>query len=1130
MSSSAIRIRSFPLPALLVMLLVGVSFAGAQNFRGGINGTVTDQGGGSLPGAQVQITDEGTGITQATVSSSAGEYSFPNLPLGLYTVSATSSGFETLKVEKVQVSAGSTYSLPLKLAVASQSTTVEVNAAGVALDTTSVTQTTVLPTRTIQDSPINGRDFTQFLGLTPGFAGYSQNGGAGFASVNGTRTNSVNWQIEGTDNNDLWWNIPAVNQGGVNGIAGIVLPIDAIDQFSFVTSSSPETGRNAGGTANLVIKSGTNQFHGTLYDFNRNEALAANTPFANGSPKNEDRFLVYGFSVGGPIIKDKTFFFVTYEHNNFVIGNQSRSTEPSAAYQAASEGVLAYYGIPVNPLSTTLLANLWPADALTGPASANNYYNTAPLTGHSFNGIAKIDENFTAKDHLSFKIFMGQGNQVAPTTSFLTPYYEEAPIHVYNYSLVYNRVVSPSIVNQLFLGVNYYNQVFSDANHSYNPVALGLNTGVTAASLSGAPRINISAAGASSGLSASNSGFDPTGPTVDSGRNDITGHIDDALSWTKGAHEYRFGGEYRQAQVDDFYQSGQRGTFTFDGSQGPWTYGIQTANGSAPGATACDALATKNLGTTAPGYTPTSGYDSNVLSLADFLAGCFTSPTNNVEGDPKRQVFENTWSIFAQDAWQVNHHFNFNYGVRYDYSGPIHSQYHDLTSFDPTAPNGLAVAGVNRPNIYQQYYGSVSPRIGFAYQPFGMTNTVVRGGFGMFYEAPYMVPFLNLRGTVNGGPFGVQDNPAGVNPVASANAQVSIWSPGQLIFTPLAEAIAGAGVINLFAVNYNFRPAYTYTYNLNIQQSFGPNIMMQIGYVGTNARHLLDVRDINQAALGSGNVGVDVNQYTYQQTTRPYFSQFPNYAVINQVESEATSNYDSLQTLLRTTNWHRITTQLTYTWSHSLDEESGLIPYMPQNSFNLKGEYGNSDFDVTNTFSAYASYDVPGSARGPRWLTNGWQLNSLWAFHGGLPFSVTATNQNSGNGESADRANQIGNPFAGVSHQIVNGSVQWFNTAAFADPALGTYGTSARGAYRNPGFEDIDLSVFKNTKITERISLQLRIEMFNILNHTNLAPAGQPSTSDSGGTIGSTFGAYAGAPGIGVGEPFNTNLGAKIIF
>jgi hypothetical protein len=1131
MSVGAIRTRFFPLFAIVLLF---AAIAGAQNFRGGINGVVTDQGGASIPGAQVEITNEATGVTQSAIASSAGEYNFPDLPLGLYTVSATTSGFETLKVQKVQVSAGTVYSLPLKLAVASQATTVEVNAAGVALDTTSVTQTTVLPTKTIQDTPMNGRDFTQFMQLTPGFAGYSAGGGAGIASVNGTRSNSVNWQIEGTDNNDLWWNIPAVNQGGVNGIAGIVLPLDAIDQFSFVTSSSPETGRNAGGTANLVIKSGTNQLHGTGYYFNRNEALAANTPFANGSPKNETRFIIYGGSVGGPIIKDKTFFFVNYEHNNFIIGNQSRSTEPSAAYQAASQGVLAYYGIPVNPLSTTLLANLWPANALTGPAQADNYYNTSPLTGHSFNGIAKIDQNFTEKDHLSVKAFMGQGNQIAPTESFLQPYYEEAPIHVYNYSIVYNRVISPSIVNQLFLGVNYYNQVFSDADHSFDPVALGLNTGVTKESLSGAPHISISAAGASTGLSASNNGFDPVGVTVDSGRNDITGHIDDALSWTKGAHELRFGGEFRQAQVDDFYQTNQRGTFTFDGSQGPWTYGIQKAtSGSAPGSTACDLLATQNFGTTAPGYTPTSNYDSNVLSLADFLAGCFTSPTNIVEGDPKRQVFENTFAVFAQDAWQITPRLNLNYGLRYDYSGPPHSNYHDLTSFDPTAPNGFAVAGVDRPNIYKQFWKSFSPRVGFAYQPPGYSNTLVRGGFGMFFDAPYMIPFLNLKNTQNGGAVGVQENPAGVNPVATANpiAGVSVWTPGQLIFTSLAEAIAGGGVVNVFSVNPNFRPSYTYSYNLNVQQSFGPNIITQIGYVGTSSRHLLNVRDINQAALGSGNVTTPPGAlYTFQQTTRPYFNQFPNYGVINQVESEDTSNYNSLQALLRTTNFHHITTQMTYTWSHNLDEETGLIPYLPQDSTNVAAEYGNADFDVTNTFTAYAGYDIPGSSHGPKWLSNGWQLNSLWSFHGGLPFSVTASHENSGNGENADRANQIGNPFAGVNHSIVNGSVQWFNTAAFQDPALGTYGTSGRGAYRNPGFQDVDLSVFKNTKITERFTLQLRAEMFNLVNHINLAPAGQPSTSDSGGTIGSTFGTFFGAPGIGPGEPFNLQLAGKIIF
>ena len=223
------------------------------------------------------------------------------------------------------------------------------------LDTSSDAQTTVIPEEVVQDLPNNGRDFTQMISQTTGFGGYSINGGAAYASVNGTRTNSVNWQIEGTDNNDLWWNIPAVNQGGVSGIAGVILPVDAIENFSFVTTAGPETGRNAGGTANLVIKSGSNHFHGGAYYFNRNEFFAAITPFANGSPKNKVRNQHYGFSVGGPILTDKTFFFLAGEHEGFVIGNQTRSTEPSAAYQALAEQDLASYGVPMNSVSQSLL-------------------------------------------------------------------------------------------------------------------------------------------------------------------------------------------------------------------------------------------------------------------------------------------------------------------------------------------------------------------------------------------------------------------------------------------------------------------------------------------------------------------------------------------------------------------------------------------------------------------------------------------------------------------------------------------------------------------------------------------------------------------------------------------------------
>src|ERR1700735_4493922 len=221
---------------LFFFLLLLANLGYAQTFRGGIHGSVTDASGAAIPNAALQAVDDATGVSHSTLSSSAGEYSFVDLPLGAYTVTATATGFQTLKVDRIPVTAGSLYSLPLKLSVAQQATTVEVDAAGVALDTTSTTQTTVVPDRTVQNIPLNGRDYTQLIALTPGFAGYA--GGAN-GSVNGARANQVNWQIEGSDNNDQWWNIMAVNQGGVESIAGTVMPLDAVEEFSLQTQPGP---------------------------------------------------------------------------------------------------------------------------------------------------------------------------------------------------------------------------------------------------------------------------------------------------------------------------------------------------------------------------------------------------------------------------------------------------------------------------------------------------------------------------------------------------------------------------------------------------------------------------------------------------------------------------------------------------------------------------------------------------------------------------------------------------------------------------------------------------------------------------------------------------------------------------
>ncbi|MGO9337813.1 MAG: carboxypeptidase regulatory-like domain-containing protein [Terracidiphilus sp.] len=1098
--------------ALAVLLALPAAGFG-QTFRGGISGSVTDQSGAVVPGAQITAVEAATNTSYKTVSSSAGEFSFANLPLGSYTVSVVASGFKSEKVDKVPVTAGATYALPVKLAVASAGETVEVTADSLSLDTITDMQSTALPEEVVQNLPNSGRDFTQMLAQTPGFAGLSTGGGAGVGAVNGTRSNSVNWQIEGTDNNDLWWNIPAVNQGGVSSIAGVILPIDAIENFSFVTAGSTELGRNSGGTANLTIKSGTNQLHGTTYYYNHNEFFQRMNPFESSKTATRNQHI--GFSVGGPIWKDKLFFFAAGEHQGFLIGAETKGTEPSAAYQAEAYALLDQYAVPHNAVASNLLngngtlSGLWPTSALSGPANSNNYAATGDLTGHSYNSLVKFDYQLSDKDHLAASWFAGEGTQTAPTSSALAPYFENAPIHVENYSLVYNRVLTNSITNQLSAGVSYFNQVFSDADIAFDPAGLGLNTGITDPSLAGSPHLIIGPTAASVGLTAGGSGFDPLGVTAPSGRNDITGHLDENLAWTKGAHEFKFGGEFRQAQVDDFYQTGERGTIYFDGSQGPW---VSTT-------TACAALSGNGMAPLA-----NAPSDPNILFLADFLAGCFDPSTSeNVVGDPKRQVFVNTWSLTGGDAWQVSKRLSMDYGVRYDYEGPVHSQYPNLSVFDPTKATGLAVVGQDVPNLWNKFYGGVSPRVGFSMQVDNSGKTVLRGGYGFYYDSIYMKSILQNNGAQNISVFGPGLNPAGSEEVAQASGIANtVIEPGVPIFQTLAQALAGAGVVKISTFDKNFRPSYTQAIDLNVQHSFTPSVIFQMGYVGTMGRHLLGLFDINPAAVGTAGLA-------NPNLTRPYYSQFPNFSVIDEARSNLGSFYNSLQTTLRVQNYHNLTSQLAYTWAHSLDYETGLLPYVAQNPLDESAEYGNSDFDVRNTLTGYADYHVP-TFKGPERLSKGWEVNSGFSFHGGTPYTVVSATNPSGNGESADRAVQVvSDPKAGVSHAISGGVVQWFSPTAFVDAAPNTYSPTRRGQNYNPGYSSVDVAFFKTTPITERIGTQFSINVFNIFNRVNLAPVGFPQTGE-GGQIGSTLGPYLGNPGIGPGEPLNAEFALKILF
>jgi hypothetical protein len=1108
------------LGSMLVLALLGTA-GYAQTFRGAINGTVTDPSGAVLSGATVKATNVATAVTIDTKTTSDGEFAFQDLPLGTYKIEVAASGFRPVAVEKVEVTAGSAYTLPVKMAAGSAGTTVvEVSAAALSLDTTTATEDNILPTETVQDVPMNGRDFTQFAAVQPGYGGYSV---GGFGSLNGTRANQMNWQIDGVDNNDFWHNIPAVNQGGVSGIAGVIMPLDAIDEFSAQTQSNAEGGRNAGGIINVVLKSGSNQLHGSAYYFNRNTAYGDASPFFNPSSlaaeglpdkkpplRNEN----YGFSVGGPIIKDKTFWFLTFERQKYTIGLSGLNTEPSVAYQNAALALLAANHYTESPISAQLIANVWPSVIDNLPAQSGNFFATNPSIGYSYNGLAKVDHNFNEKNHFSIRWYGGQGDQIAPlggsaalaTASSNDPYYfEKAPIHVYNYAATLNTVISDKMTNQILFGVNYFNQTFNDANHSFNTSSYGLDLSPDATidgkPILGAPNLQIS-------------GFEQVGITPPEGRNDITGMLTDIVSYNVGKHQFRFGGEYRQGHVDEFYFRHSLGSFIFDGTQGTYTNCPLSA-----------ALCT----------------DPNVASLADFLGG-FISSASIAVGDAERKVVANGIDFFGQDAWQVTPRLNVNMGLRWDYYGPLHNGSKNLAVFVPG--KGLVVQGNGIDSIFPSDKHNFAPRLGFAFQPTHREDLVVRGGFGTFFDQINMNPFLDFR-PPNGGADGLEDNPAGPSPVSVYSTSGYTWQPNVPIFPGVAKCVSGnaaanpgdcivpgattSTVFNVFAVNQNFRTPYFFNYNLNIQKSFGNGFAVwQVGYVGSVGRKLSIMLDINQLPGGaqvlnpvSGAMTIDGN----------YISQYPNFGSINQLNSIGTSSYNALQSTLRLRSYHGLTASLAYTWAHELDEISEYRGAIPPDSTCLACEYGNGDFDTRQNFSATLTWEIPGSSSGPKWLTHGWQVNSLMTFHGGQPTDETRLG-----------LDLIGNPFAGVSHSFSQSGVQWVNPAAFAEPASG-FGDLARNQVYGPGFSDVDLSVFKNIPITERVKAQFRVEFFNLFNRINLASgvgalgtscspnaSGVCTNAGGFGVVSDTIGDFNGAPGIGPGEAFNMQLGLKIIF
>lgn len=1061
--------------ALVLFAFSVAVVANSQTSRGTINGTVEDKSGAVVPEATVSIEQKETGLSRSVPTTSSGAFSFGDLPIGRYVVTVSHGGFQSQKIEDVDVQVGRITTLAITLNLAQQEQSVEVQASAASIETSQSALNAVVGTRAIQEIPLNGRDYRQLLQLTPGFNQAS--------SMNGSRPNQNNWQIDGVDNNDFWHNSEAVNQGSISGIAGVLLPIDAIEEFNQQSVGSAEFGRNPGSMVNVAIKSGTNQFHGSLYYFNRNDAFAQASPFSDyGKLRNHN----FGGSIGGPIWKDKAFFFFTFEAQRFLAGNSVSATVPSDAWVTLAENLMATKGVSPNPVMVNVLNALWPADIKGAPATTNNFSSHATNNYRSNNGVARVDYAFNDKERLFVRGIVGSGDAVAYAGSVYQEYFQSVPSRQQNWAVVLNSSFGTRFVNQFLFGVNRFLQNFNDQNHSQDMASLGFNTGSVDP---GAPNMEL--------VGFNNGGV---GETPNLGRTDTTWHLTDDLSYSFGKHAFKFGGEFRRAKLFVHYLRDVRGLFTFDGLD-------------------------PNTETSRWG-----GATSQEDSLSDFLAG-FVNPGNGTiaTGDPRRNYYVNSVSWHVQDNWQVTPRLNLNYGLRWDYNSPLYDPTHTISTFLPSAPGGLAFPPQTIETLYPRDFNNFAPRLGFAFSPARGGKTVFRGAWGFYYDVPNGNLIIDNRATPGGR--GVARNPGGPNPVFSVTneAQLTVVQDQPVFGNSTPQPPFG-----VYAVDQNLRSPYVQNFSFNVQHQLTPKVLVQAGYVGSQGRKLIITHNINQPAASATT-----------PNSRPFAAQFPDFSGITEISSIGDSQFNSMQLSVRGTSWHGLTAQFAYTLGHARDEMSFARNNRPTDNLNIKADYGNADFDTRHNVSAYVIYDVPQLGHSMPRLTKGWELSAFGSYNNGFPFSVYSGVDNSQTGNKLDRADRVGDPFSGVSHDVQtdadgNKFVEWINPAAFDFNALGTFGNTKRNQFYGPRFKTVDFSVIKNTPITERLRTQFRVEMFNVFNILNLAQPGGNAlggpasfkVSDGAGVFGvlsSTV--HAGdAPGIGAGEPFNVQFALKLIF
>jgi hypothetical protein len=1077
---------------LAVAILAGFAALAclAQQFPGRITGTVKDAQGAAVPGATVKLTNPSTGIERTASSDENGDFNFPELSLGTYTLTVTKDGFKTSVLSDITTSNEQVNTVYPVLAVGSVSTEVQVSAGPILLQTESDTAGGELSEQQVISLPIGNSDYTRLALVLPGAV---QNSNFAFAqySINGSRARSNGFNIDGISNTDPSTYLPSLNEGGNSATAATRLPLDAIQEVSVISNGPADLGQNSGSVMDVVVKSGTNDIHGTLYELHRDAALDAANFFENlgGIPKAPFVWNEFGGSVGGPIYipkvydgRNKSFFFVAYDGSRLRLGTTLSGLAPTQSDISTAIAALAGVGRTPNQLGLNIahIFTSYQGLNLSGPFVVDNRGRQTP---NSF--IVKGDHKFSESDSVSTRYVHATGEDEFPGGgpgpgggSQLNPWFGVTPTVVDNWAISEVHLFSPSLINAVRLGWNRFSQFQKGRDSDINPATIGLNTGVGPASF-GLPEIDIG------GIAANNnvpSRYSNLGLQYGAGGRVATSfQVADDFSVNHQNHSLRFGFNYLH-DYSDYTRVGSRGILTFDGSQ---------------------------LG-------DSLGFSGGIAGLIDLFAGLpapgFTTTSINRVSSGRANIDQNIISGYVSDTYKWRPNVTVIAGLRYDFFGTVDESRGRFSAFTPSA--GLEFADqLPGSHLYDAPKRNFGPRIAVSWAPhFSLlpnSQMIWRAGYGIYYDT---FPLNNFEE-------GLAQNPIG--PTAGFTIVPTPPIPFG-VGVPIFGAGAPTPPFPISSIDPHLKTPGTQIWNLNLQQELSPRWVLQLGYVGNKSTHQLQLLDINQPTPGDPNAD--------PQPRRPFNARFPDFSQINTIESVGWATYNSFQAVLRSNDFHGLTTQFSFTWSHNLDTASevedffGTSGYVPQDSTNLAGSYGNSEFDQRRALIITYIYRLPSpkheGALG--YALRDWQLSGTTTLRDGLATPVLTFGNSSGIGAGRDRPDCVGP----IHYQLSNFQASYVEPGAFAPAAPGTFGNCPRNPIVAPGLDSWDIAIQRTFHFHERFGVEFRTAFFNAFNHPNFAePSPDLSTMITATADDGSFDSH-----FGVGGPRNIQFSAKFMF